>query len=331
MKKIAISGYHYSGCGVIDDLFREFDNVAQPQSEKESRYLQDADGISDLEYHLVENPHRLKTSLAIERFLRYCKRNSKRYKCIYGPNWYSLCEDYINSLIKFQFKGYFIRVLEERSRLYPLYEKMMVLSQQLKPEKYRRPSRHNYFPNEKMYHAMPTEKEFLEKTRAFTDRLAENMITNKKAEYVMIDQMFAGNNPDRYLRYVNDIKAFVVDRDPRDLYINQRNMEDHMLPTDPHQFCEHFRDIRKPISISNPNVMYLSIEEMIYNYDAMVPKICEFVGIDKRHHVMPKRFFDPAISIMGTRTWERNPQYADAVRVIERELPDYLSPYFEMP
>lgn len=29
MKKIAIAGYHYSGCGVIDDLFREFDNVAQ--------------------------------------------------------------------------------------------------------------------------------------------------------------------------------------------------------------------------------------------------------------------------------------------------------------
>ena len=53
MKKIACVGYHATGAGVIDDLFREFDNVAQGQYEVESRLLQDPDGISDLEYNLV--------------------------------------------------------------------------------------------------------------------------------------------------------------------------------------------------------------------------------------------------------------------------------------
>ena len=48
MKKIACVGYHATGAGVIDDLFREFDNVAQGQYEVESRLLQDPDGISDL-------------------------------------------------------------------------------------------------------------------------------------------------------------------------------------------------------------------------------------------------------------------------------------------
>lgn len=327
MKKIAIAGYHYTGCGVIDDLFREFDNVAQAKSESESRFLQDADGVSDLEYHLVVNPHRLKINLAIDRFLRYCKRVSPQYERIYGPNWYSMCEDYVNSLIKFKYQGYNINHLAERSSFYPRYAKFMILSQKLLPAKYRKSPRRNLFPKEMVYHAMPTEQEFLECTRFFTEKLAESMITNKKAEYVMIDQMLAGNNPDLYMRYVNDVKAFVVDRDPRDLYINLRRMEDHGVPADPHQFCIYFRDIRKRIGIDNPNVMYLKIEDMIYHYNEMVPKVCEFVGINRSHHITPKKYFDPNISINGTRTWLRYPAYENAVKIIEEELSEFLCEY----
>jgi hypothetical protein len=330
IKKIAIAGYHFTGCGVLDDLFREFDNVAQAESECESRFLQEADGVSDLEYHLVENPHRKKIDLAIIRFLRYCKKNSHNYERIYGRNWYKICEDYIDSLLKFQYKGYILSHLEEKSSLYLIYYRWITRIQRFIPQKWRFSKRKNYFPKETIYHAMPTEEDFLEKTRAFTERLAQSMITNKKAEYVMIDQMFAGNNPDRYLRYVNDVKAFVVDRDPRDLYINQRNMQDHMLPVDPHQFCVHFRDIRKHFGCDNPNVMYLNIEDMIYHYDEMVPKVCEFVGIDMSHHVLKKQYFDPSISIMGTKTWERYPQYKGAIEVIEKELSDYLYDYSEL-
>jgi len=324
MKKIAIAGYHFSGCGVIDDLFREFDNVAQAESENESRFLQDMDGISDLEHQLVECPNRLTTSFAIDRFLHYCRRNESGYRQIYGDRWYSMCEDYVNSITKFRFKGYNINHLDERSRKYSFFIRLMFRLQRLKPKKYRHSLSYNYFPNKKMYHSHPTEQEFLEKTRIFVDKLAENMITNKKAEYVMIDQMFAGNNPVRYFRYVDDVKGFVVDRDPRDFYINMMIREDHVIPTDPLQFCVHYRDTRITAGDSTPNVMYLMIEDMIYHYDEMVPKVCEFVGIDRSHHVEPKKYFDPAISIKGTRTWERYPQYAEAVKIIEQELHDFL-------
>lgn len=327
MKKIAIAGYHYTGCGVIDDLFREFDNVAQAKSECESSFLQVADGVSDLEYHLVINPNRLKINLAIERFLKYCKKYSRGYERIYGSEWYKICEDYINSLLKFKFQGYNTRHLDERSPWYSYYLRGMNKLQLFKPKKLRHSASYNYLPNEIMYHSMPSEDEFLEKTRAFTERLAENMITNKRAEYVMLDQLFAGNNPTLYLRYVKDVKAFVVDRDPRDLYINFINREDHALPVDPYQFCVYFRDIRKPLGETNPDVMYLMIEDMIYNYDEMVPKVCDFVGIDLSHHVSPKKYFNPSISVKGTKTWERYPQYAKAVSVIERELSEFLYKY----
>ncbi|MBR6091483.1 MAG: hypothetical protein IKQ09_01535 [Bacteroidales bacterium] len=322
--KIAIAGYHYSGCGVIDDLFKEFDNVSQPIRECESRFLHEMDGVSDLEYHLVENPHRLKTSYAIDRFLRYCKREEKKYEKLYGSNWFLICKEYVEDLIKFQYKGYNLIHLSERSSFYPRYVKFQSLLQKLLPVKYRKSSRYNYFPKEKLYHASLSEEEFLEKTRVFTNRLVESMKVDRKADYVIMDQMFAANNPTRYLRYVDNVKGIVVDRDPRDLYINHQLREDHMLPPDPHQFCEHFRDIRKIIGGEDPNVLYLMIEDMIYHYDVFVPKVCEFVGIDRSHHVQPKKYFDPAISIKGTRTWERYPQFSEAVKTIEQELPDFL-------
>lgn len=324
MRIIAIAGYHFSGCGVIDDLFREFDNVAQAASECESRYLQDMDGVSDLEFHLVEAPNRLTTNLAIDRFLRYCRSNAKRYEKIYGPDWMTMCEYYVDSLTKFQFQGYNMRHLNEKSPNYQRRYLLYRLLERIKPSKYRHSSRYNYFPKETMYHSSPTEQEFLEKTRAFVDSLSEHLKTNKNAEYVMIDQMFAGNNPGRYLKYVTDVKAFVVDRDPRDLYISQREKGDHMLPSEPREFCTYFRDIRKRSAKIPDNVMYLMIEDMIYHYDEMVPKVCDFVGIDRLHHIEPKKYFDPAISIRGTRTWERYPQYAEATKIIEQELPDFL-------
>ena len=108
MKKIACVGYHATGAGVIDDLFREFDNVTQGQYECEMRVLQDPDGISDLEYNLVENPHRLNSGFAIKRFKKYVDRMDRTYRKIFGKKWKSISYDYAESLAKINYNGFFI-------------------------------------------------------------------------------------------------------------------------------------------------------------------------------------------------------------------------------
>lgn len=64
MKKIACVSYHGTGESVIDDLLCECNNVCHGTYEAELRILHDPDAISDLEYHLVECPHRLSSGLA---------------------------------------------------------------------------------------------------------------------------------------------------------------------------------------------------------------------------------------------------------------------------
>lgn len=328
MKKIACVGFHATGAGVIDDLLRECENVAQGFYEAESRILHDADGVSDLEFHLVECPNRQKTAIAIERFLRYAQDNKRMYEKIYGKKWIPLCREYMDSITKFQYKGYNKRQLIIKK---PYTQYLMLwykLINRLTPKEFRKPGWYNYFPNETAYHACLSEEEFIEKTRFFTEQLCNSVPQKKNTEYIVIDQMIAGNYPERYLRYVNDLKVIVVDRDPRDLYIHHETHKDHVLPKDPYHFCTYYRDNRRKYGrIDKSKVLYVSFEDMIYHYDEMVKRVFDFIGMSSIYHIAPRTHFDPSKSIRGTQLWKTHIEYSEAVTIIESELPEFLYQY----
>ena len=67
MKKVTCISYHNSGSGAVDDYLREYSGIEFAPSDVECRFLQDPDGISDLEYNLVDNWHRLNSGFALKR------------------------------------------------------------------------------------------------------------------------------------------------------------------------------------------------------------------------------------------------------------------------
>ena len=85
--------------------------------------------------------------------------------------------------------------------------------------------------------------------------------------------------------------------------------------------------MKKNGEIDTSKVLYVTFEDMIYKYDEMIKTVMDFVDISPEHHVSPKTHFIPTKSINGTRLWERYPQYSDAVKIIEKELPDFLYNY----
>lgn len=323
MKKIACIGYHATGAGVIDDLFREFDNVTQGLYDVECRVLQDPDGIADLEYNLVENPHRLNSGFALKRFLRYVDRTNRTYKKIFGPRWKEISRDYVNSLVEFEFDGYWhgdIWLLPKAYQYYHLFRRGM---SKIAPKKFKKPACYNYFPFLKSYHVCIDEERFLEATRDYMDKLCEAMNPEGK-EYVMLDQLYAPGNVARYSRYMRDTKAIIVDRDPRDVYIRQQIVNAPTLPSDPRQFARAFKDARIKTSEALPEeCLYVTFEDLMFDYDATIKKVIDFVGIDERHHVNKKAHFDPAVSSKNTRIWEWMPEYAEAARIIAEEIPEF--------
>ena len=326
MKKIACVGYHCTGAGVIDDLLRECDNTIQSKYETEFRLAQDADGISDLEYYLVENPHRQNSGFALKRFLRYIKRYGRNHRKLFGKSYYTLAEEYVHTLAKFDYRGscYIDYLMQPWYRI-PQYwinrindkiRKTIGCSRKL-----------NFMPWVHDFHAICTEDEFLRATTEYIEKLCQLMNTNG-AEYVVLDQFASPMNPSRYIRYAKDIKIIIVDRDPRDVYVNQKKVNEHVLPIDDiNQYCEAFRNNRKIKGEIPRDVMYVKFEDMVLKYDEMVPKVLDFLGIDNRHHVAPKTHFDPVKSINGTQMWRKYPQYMDDVKIIEQKLPEFIYHY----
>ena len=327
MKKIACVGYHETGAGVIDNIFRECDNVCQGAYEAEVRFLHDPDGISDLEFHLVENPHRLSSAIAIKRFVKYAESQNRQISKVYGNDWIDFAKEFAESLALCKFNGYTngdILVMNDFQRM-RLYLKKAI--NKLKPAKYRYPTWHNYMPSLKTYYSRLDEDVFLAKVQGFVEAFAHR-VNVKDLEYVVLDQFIGADNPSRYLRYVKgEIFVFIVDRDPRDLFIHNHLRGDKVLPHDPEQFCIVYRSIRERTSPFPENVLYIRFEDLIYKYEESVDAVLKFAGIVKEHHVNPRMFFDPVKSSAGTKLWERYPQYNEAVAYITKQLPEYLYPY----
>lgn len=327
MKKIACCGYHISGSGVIDDLFREFDNVFQGSYEAESTFLKDPDMVSDLEHHLVENPQRMYSGVAIKRFEKSIKARARNFHHIFGNNWERISFEYAKSLIKIDYQGYTVNDLYLMSSFAwwsRLVRKGLNLVFMPKSKRYK--WNHNYFPSAHTYHAVLSESEFLQKTQKYVDNLCDAMSDGTK-EYIMLDQLIPPSNPERYMRYVKDLKVVIVDRDPRDIYIQHILSKDHVLPKDPYEFCVVYRDNRVITGNIPDNCMFVKFEDMIYNYEESIEKIIHFVGIDVSHHINKKEHFNPAISIKNTKLWEKHPEFSKDICIIEKELSDYLYKY----
>lgn len=326
MKKIACVGYHYTGAGVIDDLFRECDNVFQGEYEAEMRFLHDPDGVSDLEYHLVNNPHRLSSGLAIKRFMSYAKKNARQINRVVGKDWEALATSYAENLAQIKYHGYtpgdllFLTTIEKLEFFIG-----RVLNKFL-PMFLRKPKDSNMLPTVVTYYSRLEEHEFLEHTILFVENVCEK--ANKEGkEYIMLDQFIGSNNPERYLRYVNDIKVIIVDRDPRDVYVSRIMVNDKVLPKDPHDFCTYYKGIRKRTGGTPNNCLEINFEDLIYHYEYSVKRVLDFVGIGESHHIHSGEHFNPEVSCLGTQLWEKYPQYSGAVSVIEKELKEYLYRY----
>ena len=145
---------------------------------------------------------------------------------------------------------------------------------------------------------------------------------------VVLDQPFQGNNPQACFPFFEDPYAIVVDRDPRDIYVFAKEVligRNHYMAIDNvHDFINYFRAMRdnQPYKCDNERILRLHFEDMVYNYDATTKRISDFLQIGDNPR--PMTIFDPKLSVANTQVYKRFPKYADDVKIIEKELGEYL-------
>lgn len=328
MKKlISCASYYGSGSSAITDLIGEYQGV-KSLTDYEFRFIHDIDGIMDLEYHLVQNPNRHNSGHALKRFLKLSKFNSgtwfdKRYERFFDGQYKKLTEEYIESLTDLKYPGYWFMDLYERGKFF-YYRKSIEgkIAHILRLDKF-----YNKMPGELTYCSLPTEEKFIDLTQKYLADLIQ--IANKEnAEYLMMDQLTPSSNINRCLRYFkDDICVFIVDRDPRDIFVaNKLVWKGNIVPTDVVEFCKWFQFTRgcaEGQKMDQHKVMKIRFEDLIYRYDEIVEKIENFVGFDSASHVSPFSGFNPKRSYNNTRMFKDYPDQNE-IHYIEEHLGAYL-------
>lgn len=325
---IGVCGFGSTGSSAVSDYLSEFDNV-QVLDQLEFTWVSGVDGLIDLEYH-VKHPHnRTGDSIyAIHRYRERMKYLLKGYSKVAGVdpkvfelsterfldaitqvkwNWYiNEPDNYLMKAAKHLMKRIILKMERKAGHQVNSWP-MTEVSLSLNPDNFEDAARAHV-------------KEFLSALGATWDKP------------LVLDQPFAGNNPQACFKYFENPYAIVVDRDPRDNYVfaNTRLVGKlpHFMPIQPvEKFVKYYRALRnnQPYSVKNEHVLSIKFEDMVYHYDETTKVIRDFLQLPENPN--PKSIFDPGISMSNTQVWKRFPQFAKDIEFIEKELPEYLFDY----
>ena len=330
MKIITCAGYFNTGSSAITDFFTEFDNC-KSLGIAEIRILQDPDGVSSLEYNIIEHPHRHNTSHAIKRFIKLAKFEngnalSKRYRKLFGNNFMEYTNEYISDIVSLKAPGTWRYDAIEKGDFFYMID---ALFRTIVMKTFHRRLSLLNLTGEQCYYSNITKEEFYRFTKKYMNNLLSSA-SPENTEYIMVDQLVPPNNIDRYCNYVNDLFVIVSERDPRDLYINEVEIPCGVIPIDSiEHFCEWYKITRthRKNEEFKGNSMFLYFEDWIYKYDETSKRIEEFVGLDEKHHTKKKHKLNPEVSIKNTRMWLRHPECKKEIAYIEKELEEYLYDY----
>jgi len=332
MKIITCASFYGCGSSAITDLISEFRDVTS-LGEYEFRFLHDIDGISDLEYHLVECPNRHNSGHALKRFERLSKFNAgtffnPRYEPYFNNQYMNITKQYINNLITNKYKAqWFYDYYDKGKYQYYMIQLTNKILSKLKVNFWRP------LKNEYTYETITDREYFIKTTQEYVHSLIE-AANKKRSEYFMIDQLLPSSNISRCMQYIkDDLFLFVVDRDPRDLYIMGKYVwvNEHVMPVDNiENFCKWIRFTRKCGSgqeVDNTRVMKLRFEDLVYNYNDTVNQITSFIGLNTNNHINQFKKFNPKRSIVNTRSWEKYSNETENIMYIENNLSEYIYDY----
>lgn len=335
MEIVTCAGFGGSGSSAITDLLKEFNKV-DSLGEFEFTLAHELDGISDLEYYLVDSRHRLNCDMAIFRFKNLIKRISGGYQ-EYIRDFDKISQRYIEELICLSWNGHWHNHEIRYSTFFQfLYFKIPTKVQNI-INKYKKSNYEMvpFFKREEMYFSSLSEKEFLQITKKYTSKIIENAVNNNSdcLRYLALDQLVAPNDIERYSRYFNELKVITIDRDPRDLYLlNEIYWKEGWIPSqDIDSFINWFRNTRKVYNKSNEchNCLYIKFEELVYNYEKTIKKIYNFLALSEEEHINKKQYFNPDISIKNTQLWSKKESeiYLEEIKKIEDELNEFCYKY----
>lgn len=331
---LSCAGFGSSGSGVVTDYLSEFDNINN-FGDFEFRFLQDYGGVTTLEDCLVHSYHRQNSDIAIQNFINYINWQSggdifnKRYERFFHGQFRRISYDFLNKLIEVKWKGFWGEYLVITPRLlsqlkYKLYPHLLRLLNGNRRYIAR------YYPRKQMYFSQPTYEYFIKCVREYMNDLCYALDPEHQYKYIYFDQLLPPTNIKRYFNYFDSLKVIVVDRDPRDYYIeNVIKLGEGWIPPKVDDFIKHYRALRRSVDteVDNPNVLRIRFEDTIYHYNEFSEKINSFLDLSEEQHIYLQQKFNPQRSVHNTQLWKTIKVAPKVIQKITDELNVFCYPF----
>lgn len=329
---IVPTGYMGSGSSAVTDLISEFRDCKNDHKSFEYIFMHCPNGVFDLEDKLLLGNNAIRSDEAIRTFYNQAKKLYDKkfwwpgnYKKIIGSKFMDATDQYVNSLINFNYDGFWYTHEEVNSRmLLKLLIRKPIKILSFNKIKFNKVLKYK----DGMKICLPTKSEFYEKTNKYIYKLIN--IISDESKNIILDQLLLPFNLYRIDNYFDDkLRVIVVERDPRDVfilnkYIWPKKEANVPMPTNVDEFCDYYDRMRKSeiIKVSD-KVLRIKFEDLIYNYEDEVKKIIRFLGFKKEDHIDKFKRFNPDISIKNTQLFN-NKLYNNEVKIIELKLKKYL-------
>lgn len=341
MKFVDISGFGHSGKGVVTDLLKEFDGYQVPHYNFEFNLIRIQGGLINLMQDLVENWSPIRSNAAIYRFRNVIERigttasitkpsswfiaNGMNYEGYFNNHFFEESHKFIEQLVHFSYEGEWpYPMIDEPG--YKQFWQRFLLKTKLKKA----------FKREILV-SIP--HNFVELCNIYLNNLFSHLLEPGK-KVMILHNALEPFNPTDGIRLLGDAKIIVVQRDPRDIFASTLSQENSYVPE--YETSRHWQ-IKRDFLLSSriedfifrqktlysqivekeeKNVLRVSYEEVILNYEESLSRIYSFLGEDRSVHVNKGKYLIPEMSKNNIGLWKKVNK-PEEIRKIENALGEF--------
>lgn len=336
---VAITGYIGSGSSAVIDLLKEFDNCGialNLENAYEHVPFYTNGGLFELGAVLLNVNSPFNSDAAINNFISCSNRLNKynfgwfgSYKYLCGDKFEKITEEFINKIATTtngRNCNHYVRVKFSIIKCF-----LQFIAKIIYNRKIYKLGRKYIFDKKKVYFSMPTQEEFYKAAKEYTTSYFE--ICHSGKPITIYDHLIWPQHMHLIDKYFDDsFKTIIVERDVRDLYTLNKyywytppvGNGNPLFPTNPQNFCEYWKRVTSIETVkNNDNILKISFEDLVYNYEDTVKKIMIFLGLSEEQHKYKKKYFNPDKSIKNTQSYSINPEWENEADIIYNSISNF--------
>ena len=345
MINVSVFGFYGSGSSAVIDFLREFDNVGIALDKNHKGVLRpyehfpfiSSGGLFECGTLLTNVNSIYNSDKIINNFYKCNKRLNDNnfgsfgsYKWLLGDKFMKATDEFLDDIGA---KKTGSSTSEHKVKV--RFSLIMCALQLAALIVYKRPvykwGKKNVLDNEPTYYAMPSRDRVYFAAKKFVNKYFEMCLQSNK-DVMIYDQLICPQHTSLIEQYFDDnFRAIAVERDPRDIFSLSKyfwskppySISGAPLPTDIDEFCSYWKE-NMNYDRDIKNLLVVKFEDLVYNYRETTDKILDFIGLDKKNHLTPYKYFNPDYSIKNTQSFLINENTSKEADEIANVLSEYI-------